>query len=123
MFETMFYTAAQIASRHAKDYRFRLGAVVFNRGRIISEGWNQKKTHPLQFKYKAREQCIYLHAEIHALSRCKMPVQGYSIAVARLFKNGELGSSCPCSGCLAALQAFGIRNVYYYNGGIQCLNL
>ena len=43
----------ELARRQAENGQFphKIGCVVIYKGRVISEGYNIKKTHPLQLKY------------------------------------------------------------------------
>ena len=102
----------------------RIAAAVVYRGDIVSFGHNQKKSHPFQAKFGKNEGCIYLHAEVDAIKnalRC-MPVEelrNADLYISRA-KRPEPRSSKfvsglakPCTGCLKAIVAFGIRNVFY----------
>ena len=121
MIDAMFEKAVDVAIKNSKDYRHRLGAVIFKRGTIISTGWNQAKTHPLQAKFKDRPQKDYLHAEVHGVVRglrCRS-LLGCSIVVVRVLRNNSFGSSFPCPGCLACLNEVGIKHIVYYDDGIN----
>lgn len=94
---------------------FKLGAVILNKkGEIIAEGYNQRKTHPVQHKYAKqvnREHKINLHAEIAALVKCRQ--DPYELVVIRLRKNGDFAMAKPCSICMAAIAESGIHRVIY----------
>lgn len=91
---------------------------ILYKNQIIGYGVNKRKTHPLQNKYQKRIDCNYLHAEIDALVQVINKhgtdiLQDCSMIVCRTFKNGELASSKPCSGCMKAIEAFNLRRVFY----------
>ena len=95
----------------------RVGAVLLNKNKPITQGVNQDtKSHPLQARLAEmvglREK-IYLHAEISALIKCKSDVD--TIVVARLggHSGNELRNARPCPICSLALKEAGIQHIYY----------
>lgn len=104
-----------IASAHlSTDFKQRVGSVVTDhKGRVVSSGYNKRKTHPLQMRYARKinpEQC-FLHAEIDALVQCRdVP---HTIYVARIKKNGDTALARPCSICSMAIKEAGIKRVIY----------
>jgi tRNA(Arg) A34 adenosine deaminase TadA len=83
-------------------------AIIYDkRGRVLSIGKNNYlKTHPLQAKYANRSgefHKIWLHAEIHAITRCKDIQLAHRIVVFRYNRKGEPAMSKPCATCMAAL--------------------
>lgn len=91
-----------------------LTAVIFDRkGRVLSIGQNSyTKTHTLQAKYAkscGRPESVYLHAEIHALVRCKDLLRAYRIFVSRFDKSGAPRMAKPCNICDSAIKAAGIK--------------
>lgn len=107
--------AARLAANNSTDFRHRLGAVLFQKKMVIAEGWNKKKTHPMQKRWASKPQRIYLHAEIDAILKGGDLTTGASLAVTRLKKDGTYGCSMPCEGCLAAADEVGIKKIYYIN--------
>jgi deoxycytidylate deaminase len=86
--------------------------LVTNDGVVV--GMNKRKTHPLQARYGKNEKAICLHAEIDALakaSRLRYNIEGGRMYVARVKKDGQVGSAKPCTGCARALIAFGVDKV------------
>jgi len=92
--------------------KFQLGAAIYDKkGKLISVGWNKRKTHP---KYGS---FIYnrIHAEGDALIkalRSRKSLDGAYIVVYR--KGGNRAKPCPC--CEAMLREAGIETVYYTDG-------
>ncbi len=96
--------------------RHALTAVIYDkRGRVISVGQNSYvKTHPLQAKHAAEvgmPDKQYLHAEIHAIVRCKDLSRAHKIFVSRWDKKGRPALAKPCPVCMSAIEAAGIQVV------------
>ncbi len=103
------------------DFRARIGCVVTDRrGRVISSGFNKRKTHPRQafLSNKMGLDKQYLHAEIAALVSCRhIP---HTIYIGRLKRNGDAGLATPCPICELAIKEAGIKRVIYTtNSGIE----
>src|SRR5574343_82654 len=91
-------------------------AIIYDRkGHVLSIGKNSYiKTHPLQAMYANRVGLVhkhFLHAEIHAIVRCKDLSKAYKIVVTRVNKDGSFGLAKPCAICSAAIIASGIKVV------------
>lgn len=94
--------------------RQNLTAIIYDkRGRVISVGQNSYyKTHPLQAKHAASvglPDKQFLHAEIHAIVRCKDLSKAHKIFVSRWDKKGNPMLAKPCPVCVSALEAAGIE--------------
>lgn len=96
--------------------RFDMTAIIYDkRGRVLSVGKNSYiKTHPLQNKHA----CMvglpdkqFLHAEIHAITRCRNLERAHRIVVTRFGSRGEPKTAKPCPVCVSAIQAAGIKYV------------
>ncbi len=111
--------------------RARIASALIYKGSVISFGFNQDKTHPLQQKYSKNVHAVHLHSEIDSiknsfkavdldiLSKCTLIV-----CRAKFINNQwQLGMAKPCEGCNRAIHAFNIRKTYYStdNGDFQCL--
>lgn len=99
--------------------RYKLKATCFNkRGDVLSVAENSySKTHPIQAYFAAKvgqPHRKYLHAEIHAILRCKAK-QIHHLAVERLDKAGNMLESTPCPVCMEAIKAYGICYISYVN--------
>lgn len=84
-------------------------AIIYDkRGKILSVGKNSYvKTHTLQAKYAkkmGREEAIYLHAEIHAITRCPSLKDAHRIAIFRYDAHGNPANSKPCEICEAVIR-------------------
>ena len=98
--------------------RHVLTAIIYDkRGRVLSIGHNSYvKTHPLQAHYaklKGVKDKIFLHAEIHAIARCRNIQAATKIVITRFGAKGEPRNAKPCEICQEALLHTPIRNVVY----------
>jgi tRNA(Arg) A34 adenosine deaminase TadA len=93
-----------------------LTAIIYDkRGRVISVGQNSYvKTHPLQALHAQKAglpEKQFLHAEIHAIIRCKDLTRAHKIFVSRWDKKGRPALAKPCPVCMSAIEAAGIEFV------------
>ena len=92
-----------------KRQRYKLGAIILHRGKIVSTGVNKRKTHPIAYATREQE----LHAEMDALRKLKSKdLKGGIIFIARWRKTGP-GLARPCSDCINILSKYGITKVVY----------
>jgi len=98
--------------------RFELTAIIYDkRGKVLSIGKNSYcKTHPLQ-KFHAEEaglpDKIYLHAEVHAIVKCKNLDKAHKIVIMRYDTDGTPKPAKPCPVCVSAIRAAGIKEVMH----------
>lgn len=97
----------------AHHTKTRVGAVVYQRSRVLGLGSNfQHKTHP-----KSTHPFGRIHAELAAIidamryDRFRNSLIGTSIYVARLKKDGSLGLAKPCRWCQELIHRVGIKEV------------
>jgi deoxycytidylate deaminase len=90
--------------------RYKLGAIIVQKNRIISVGWNDmKKSSPNNLTYGG-----YQHAELRALLGLDYrETRGAICYVYRETLNGELAKSRPCEVCWESLKLSGIKEVWY----------
>ena len=96
--------------------RYRLGAVVAKRNRVLGVGFNnQGKTHPIMRKYDPGEfRPGGIHAEVKACQGASYrELNGAEIYVARVLRSGEPALAKPCEICQRFLRAMGVRLAYY----------
>lgn len=104
-------------ARKSLHPNFRMGAVITRGSRIISSGFNQRKSHT-QLQYSRRENPLILglHAEKHAcLGVDAADLIGATIYVARFRRLGTLAPSMPCASCRKDLTNMGFRRAFYYD--------
>lgn len=91
-------------------------AIIYDRkGRVLSVGKNSYvKTHTLQAKYAKKvglPDKQFLHAEIHAISKCRDLDKAHKIVVTRFGKKGQPLLAKPCLICQSAIESVGIKIV------------
>jgi tRNA(Arg) A34 adenosine deaminase TadA len=91
-------------------------AIIYDRkGRVLSIGQNSYiKTHPLQAKHANKvglPDKHYLHAEVHAIVKCKDLSKAHKIFISRFGKEGQPLLAKPCPVCQSAIKAAGIQLV------------
>lgn len=121
----VWHTLQLIAENLPPVAHARVAAAIVYRGHVISVGVCQYKTHPLQKKYSRNDSSVYLHAEIDAISKasrkgisidqfreCEMYV--YRAKRPHPHTEGFIaGLAKPCEGCMKAIAAVGISNIYW----------
>lgn len=124
-----YFNIAKSVSECSDFKQFHIGAIIVYKKDILSVGFNESKTSPVQMKYNQYRNldgkdnnCIYhkIHAEVNAIS--KIPYFAYennfdfskaSIYIWRSHKSGTRGLSRPCPACMKAITDLGIKNIYY----------
>ena len=96
--------------------RINITAIIRDKkGHILSTGKNSYiKTHPMMYRYGRHimKKAIFLHAEIHAIVKCKQLDKAYSIEIYRTFANGEVVLIKPCEICAGAIKDNGLKLIY-----------
>lgn len=89
------------------NYMFSLGAVIFNRHRIISAGYNRVYSTN-GFDHQG------VCAELLAIKKApKELLKGASLLVCRTNKSGTMGMSKPCKCCEKLIKKSKIKEVIY----------
>ena len=96
--------------------RFDMTAIIYDkRGRVLSIGKNSYiKTHPYQAECAKKvglPEKQFLHAEIHAIVRCRNLKRAHRIVVTRFGAAGDPKNAKPCPVCASAIRAAGIKIV------------
>lgn len=104
--------------------KFKVGCVVVYKNKIIGQGYNSDKTHPLQQLYnqlRFEDDGVSphkLHAEMHALIPIRNlnidwnKVHIYIYRIKKSNKNG-FGMARPCLSCMGLIKELGIREINY----------
>ena len=100
-------------------------AAVLTDGYRTFIGFNSYKSHPLQARFSKRvgeEHKIHVHAEVSVLAKALKEwnpyfntsnLDGFTLYIARVLKDGTPALAKPCPGCLAAITEFNIKHVEY----------
>lgn len=96
--------------------RFSVTAIIYDKkGNVLSVGKNSYvKTHPLQAHYACRAgepHKVFLHAEIHAITRCAELERAHRIAIFRYREDGSPAKAKPCKICAQAIANTNIKVV------------
>jgi deoxycytidylate deaminase len=100
----------RLAAKNAMSsnhHRFRLGAVVVKRGRVLSQGVNIPKKDPYTPPHRES-----IHAEVNALKGVKNP-DGATLYVARLNSTDDLALAKPCEYCINHMLDNNIQKVVF----------
>lgn len=101
-----------------------IGCVVTYKNHVISTGFNNHKTHPLQKFYNSKRTIKHipdshphkLHAEIDALLHVRHLIIDWSkvnVYIYRKRKDIKHGLARPCESCMSFIKDMGIRNIFY----------
>lgn len=112
--------------------RARIVSAIVIKNKIVSFGFNQYKTHPLQNKFKKNPHAVYLHAEVDAIKNACKAVGVDELQKATLYitrvkfdqerKTPSLGYVAPCEGCMRCIVNFGVKKVVYSTeSGYECI--
>lgn len=100
--------------------RAKIGAILVVGKTILSTGYNQRKTHPLQKERNVlrdstkRGECV--HAEVSAISRFRELPKNAVLYIGRKKRDGTHGMARPCGGCMSVIKDKGIRTIVYTTG-------
>lgn len=114
-----YFLAVADAAAGASDVaRVKMGAVVVGGKGLISVGFNQMRSHPLQYKLNQlraeyKHTCNAIHAEIHALSRVKNMPKKAVLYISRRTKDNEPAMARPCEGCMKEIKQRKIQTIVY----------
>ena len=116
-----FFNIAKEMSKLSDWPKEHLGCVITCGSKIISSGYNEKKTSPLQKELHAirftEDTAHSNHSEVNALKplihRKDINFKYCSVYVYREHKNGNLALSRPCKSCMKLIKDLGIKKIYY----------
>lgn len=99
------------------DIQYITAFIKDKKGNILSIGKNNYvKTHPYQAKCAKKvglPEKVFLHAEIHAIIKCKDLSKAHSIHIFRYGKTNNPLIAKPCKICTFALKQAGIKEIYH----------
>jgi len=106
---------AAIKQAEKSDYRIRMGAVIFNKKKIIAVGHNHTNSLTRKLKPKFQEWPDSIHAEVDAILNAKTDLRDCDLMVIRINQKKQFRISKPCEHCMALIAHVGIKNVYFSN--------
>lgn len=107
--DPLWALAAKMSSKSLM--KFKLGAIIVKRGKILGWGNNQKKSHPI---YGSKDCYKTMHAEGASLYTCKKLGNDPTGATMIVYRRGGRLSK-PCLECQKLIAKHGITKVIYTN--------
>ncbi len=95
------------------EHRQKVGAVIFDKSKIISRGYNHPQRSVKHLRRKFQKWPGTVHAEVDAIIKARTELKGMSILVIRVNNKKQLRIAKPCQYCLMYLEYVGIRKVFY----------
>jgi len=96
-----------------------IGAVIANKNMVVGQAVNSNDPHP--FLRRHYPWYCGVHAEAGAIitaTRRYGDIRGLDLFVTRIYRTGEIApDSKPCSHCMALIAMFGIRRIFFTEGG------
>ena len=101
-----------VRQANRSTYYQKIGAVIFNKKRVISKGYNQirasRRLHP-----KFQEWPGSVHAEVAAILNARTGLKNCDILVVRVNNQNQFRLAKPCKYCQMYLEYVGIKKIYY----------
>ena len=95
-------------------YHFK-AIITDKKGKVLSIGENSySKSHPFMAMWSKRlkdPKKIFMHAEIHAIIKCKDLSKAKYIRIYRVHDNGDYELTKPCVICASAIEEAGLEVV------------
>ena len=108
------YFRKAISLAHESPSKYRLGAVLVNNKKVFYGKNYMNRTHPLGLYLLESEWVqVGVHAEMDALIAAKDNAEHSSLYVARVRRDGSLGSSRPCIRCRYLIRKAGVFVVHF----------
>lgn len=98
-----------VKSKHKQ----RVGAIIFDKSKIVSRGYNQSARSVKHLKKKFQRWPGTVHAEVAAIVTSKTNLKNLSMLVVRINSKNQLRLARPCRWCQMYLEYVGIKKIYY----------
>lgn len=115
-----FTNIARSVSEESVFTRYRFGAILVVKGKIVARGFNSTKSHPMQKMYNIERTDVsdsaphYIHAEMDVLTKIKgIDLKNAELYVYHLSPKNEQRMARPCPACMKAIKAHGISVIHY----------
>jgi len=101
--------------------KFKIGAILVHKKTILSQGFNKRKTHPLQYQYNQLRESnkrnrSFIHAEMDCLigmNRFREIPKNSILFIGRTNTLGDSLMCRPCEGCMQYIIDLGISEIVY----------
>jgi deoxycytidylate deaminase len=107
------FTKFAVEEAKKSDFKYQVGAIVFNKNIIISYGHNVAQRSVKHMLSKFQRWPNSIHAEVAAVLNAKTDLRGMSLLVVRVNSKNQLVMSKPCEHCASYLSYVGIKKVYF----------
>lgn len=117
-----FTNIARSMSESSVFNRYRIGAILVVKGKVVARGYNSTKSHPMQKIYNAERTDVtdsaphYLHAEIDILTKIRgmdLDFKNAELYVYHINNKGEQRMARPCAACMKAIKEHEISVIHY----------
>jgi deoxycytidylate deaminase len=108
------------------DFRQLMGAIIYDKNRIISYGYNTAQRSVKHLLQKYQRWPYSVHAEVAAIINSKTNIKGMNMLVVRVNTKNQLRYARPCDHCLSYINYVKIKKVYFSLDEypyIDCINL
>jgi len=102
-----------VEEANKSEFRQKVGAIIFDKNRIVSRGYNDPQRSVRHLKKKFQRWKYTVHAEVAAILKAKTELKGLSILVVRVNNKNQLRLAKPCEWCQRYLDYVGIKKVFY----------
>lgn len=103
-----FFNLAKKLAESSDYEQHPMGAVIARGNKLISVGFNRKRTHPL-----SKTRFANIHSELSAIINARGDTKGAEIYIYRETKDGKPALARPCIHCQALIREFGLKVSYY----------
>lgn len=119
---TKFMDIAKGVSELSTFYKYRLGAIITIKGKVVARGWNKAKSHPKQKHYNELRSTVvdgaphYVHAEMDAINKAISMGIDLSKAELTVYRTGldkQQKMARPCAACMSAIKEVNIPIIHY----------
>ena len=102
-----------IEEANKSEHKYKVGAIIFDKSKIISKGFNHPQRSIRHLKSKFQKWPGTVHAEVDAIIKAKTNLKNLSMLVIRVNNRKQLRLAKPCKWCQMYLEYVGIKKVYY----------
>jgi deoxycytidylate deaminase len=94
-------------------HRYRIGAIIFRKKKVLSLGHNHKLKGVRSFNPQFKNRYNSIHAEVDAIIKARTNLKGAEILVVRINKKEQFLLSEPCENCKKYIEYVEIKNIFY----------
>jgi len=103
-----FFNLAKKLAESSDYEQHPMGAVIARGNKLISVGFNRKRTHPM-----SKTRFKNMHCELAAIIAARGDTKGAEIYIYRETRAGIPALARPCEHCQSLIREFGLKVTYY----------